>query len=86
MSTVSYALIKTDNTIANSVVIDEGDLDTLNSLIEFHNASYALNLQEVGDFNLITDKWNPSTNSWETLEIFDGIDQIDWSTAIQKPE
>lgn len=30
MSAVSYALMKSDNTIINSVVVENGDVETLN--------------------------------------------------------
>lgn len=86
MSELQYALLKSDNTIANIVVVDEDNQEILNDLIESHEASYSLNLEEVGNPSLITDTWNASTNSWDSVPVIFDINTIDWSTAIQKPE
>jgi hypothetical protein len=69
MTINQYALLKEDNTIINIVVVDSEDTEILENLISFHEASYSLNIDEVGHPRLVTDTWNSSTSSWDTIEV-----------------
>lgn len=81
----TYGLMSEQDSIINLIVVETGDSETLNNLIAFHGASYALDLDETGEPHLISDFWNKTTSSWDTVEVFVDIDTIDMSQAIQKP-
>jgi hypothetical protein len=73
------------DSIINIILVEAGDSETLNNLVAFHGASYALDFDEVGHPFLISDFWNKTTLSWDTVEVLVDINTIDMSQAIQKP-
>jgi hypothetical protein len=81
MTINQYALLKEDNTIANIIVVDSEDIQVLDELTSFNEASYYLNIDEVGLPKEITDTWNPSTSSWESVPVIFDPNSLDWSTA-----
>jgi hypothetical protein len=84
MAAKEYVLLKQDHTIANIVVVEESDTEVLDIMIAEHEALYSLDLEAVGYPVLITDTWNATTNSWDSIPVVYDINQIDWSTAKQK--
>lgn len=78
---IEYALIKDNNTIANVIVMEEFDESLMGNLLEIHEASYYVNLNDYGNPTYISDTWNPETNTWEVLEVIHPP-AIDRSTLI----